>query len=1448
MAPSLRSGVGNQPNVEHSPAIVHPWIVMVDTQLQRNIFQVARHCCGRWIDPVLRVAVAGAAAIALVLLLLGGWFLRELYSREEVEPADTAAMEAVLVLGSSLADEIDRMIQPAVSRGRKLASLPETAEALLSEDPKRLNQLCNDAICQATEIDAVALFNRAGEIVAINTVYSDGRTIPEERVQRIMDVNFSQRDIIAKCVNNESHSEVMEFQRTCDITPAFFDSSGLSVAHSVPIYDRRNVQVGVVSTRIRFERLRSLLSRRSFADGAGQLHFVSDRGEFFDESVNQGAAPPVPVDALATMAAPLASRNATHVIFEREGNLHALFRMTGFRTLEGGGIQAMLTVPASWVRLEAMLSHVLACGLAFSLSLILLTLAFALKVLRDTRRQHQASQQLAIIAQRTSNAVVVTDANRRITWVNEGFTRITGYSLSEVESKSPGEILQFEGTDSEEIERMRAALDSGESFQGELLNRGKDGRVYWIELDIESLRDEAGKLTGFMAIQSDVTERVEASERLRTTSRELLALRAALESHTLLSITDHRGKIVDVNDGFCKISGYTREELIGNDHRMLNSGHHPKSFWVQMWKTIASRKAWHGEVCNRAKDGSLYWVHSTNIPQFDASGKIHRYISLRFDITEKKRLEAERREHAVDLSAIFAAVPGVIFRCRLNPNWTMDWISDGIQELSGHPPSDFVGKHPRTFTSLIHPDDRPAVAEAVHEATSKGQQYNLRYRVIHRDGSIRWVEERGSAVSRDGSKSKSLIGFIVDVTEHHRLEAELRTQKHILESVLESPSTGYWDWRFDEDHVHFSASWLRMIGYEPGELPEDSSTWQKLMHPEDLPRREHLLRQHIESQGQVPYYSKVRYLHKNGNTIWVLCIGQIVEWSVSGAPLRMAGCHIDITDGQEAEERLSLAMKSSNLGLWDWDVGSGETYFSDNFFTMMGYEPGELPSNVDTWKGLCHPDDLAVAVEKLESHFRGESEEYCCEHRVRTKDGSWLWIRDVGEVVERNPDGSPRRMVGVHIDVQQLRTSVTQAQAASQAKSEFLANMSHEIRTPMTAILGYADLLGTDGNFATHPEQATEAIETIRRNADHLLAIINDILDMSKIEAGQMSIERISTDPSQIAVEVASLVQPRALGKNIQLRVCYDTPIPAHVQSDPTRLRQVLFNLVGNAVKFTEIGRVTIHVACNPQERQLRFRVVDTGIGMTPEQREAIARFEAFSQADTSTTRRFGGTGLGLRISNSLAKMLGGQIEVASELGKGSEFSFVIDTGDLQGVKFLTPETFPSLAPSQHAAPPAAETKPLPELLLKNVKILLAEDGPDNQRLISFHLRKAGAEVSIAENGKLALDRVTGSDAASMPDLVLMDMQMPILDGYEATRAIRRAGHQLPIIALTAHAMENDREKCKAAGCDEYLSKPVDRKRLIETCAGFAPARSHEAGDGLAIRGSSWPVSTATNV
>jgi signal transduction histidine kinase/ActR/RegA family two-component response regulator len=390
---------------------------------------------------------------------------------------------------------------------------------------------------------------------------------------------------------------------------------------------------------------------------------------------------------------------------------------------------------------------------------------------------------------------------------------------------------------------------------------------------------------------------------------------------------------------------------------------------------------------------------------------------------------------------------------------------------------------------------------------------------------------------------------------------------------------------------------------------------------------------------------------------------------------------------------------------------------------------------------------------------------------------------------------------------EQLRAEKLRAERAVGARSQFLANMSHEIRTPMTAILGFVDLLGEPDHT---PHEQQEWLRIIRTNGQHLLALINDILDLSRIESGNMPLEWLPCDPSELVDDVVQMLRGRAQAKGLEFGAERRGALPSRMRGDPTRLRQILINLASHAIKFTDRGHVRLRVwmrgARGASDLAIAFDVEDSGIGMTPEQCERV--FQSFTQADDSMSRRYGGTGLGLAISRSLAELMGGELSVHSAPGSGSTFRLLLPTGPLDDVEWID-----SSASALRTAPSA---RPDEEATRLEARVLLAEDSPDNRRLIERLLSRAGVSVDCAEDGAIAKACALAALEAGLPyDVILMDMQMPRLSGYDATRALRSAGYTGAILALTAHATEDAREQCLLAGCDDYVSKPVDRSALL---------------------------------
>ncbi len=388
---------------------------------------------------------------------------------------------------------------------------------------------------------------------------------------------------------------------------------------------------------------------------------------------------------------------------------------------------------------------------------------------------------------------------------------------------------------------------------------------------------------------------------------------------------------------------------------------------------------------------------------------------------------------------------------------------------------------------------------------------------------------------------------------------------------------------------------------------------------------------------------------------------------------------------------------------------------------------------------------------------------------------------------------------------QELRAAREAAEATMRSKTFFLANMTHEIRTPMTAILGYADMMTEE---LLDDATRNEYLAIIRRNGDHLLALINDILDFSKDESNALELEKIPCSPRTIIEDVATLLKPRIISKGLDLDIDLAPDIPIAINSDPTRIKQILMNLASNAAKFTESGSVGIR-AFVEGSRTLQIDITDTGIGIEEDAMERV--FELFQQADDSTNRKYGGTGLGLAISRNLAEALGGGIAVTSKPTQGSTFSVTLD----MGAESERPST---------ATPQEVDSKPdcKSHDLRPHTRVLLAEDGEDNRRLITAILERAGAQVESACNGKIACDMALDAQASKTPyDLILMDMQMPEVDGLEATRLLRSRGYTHPIVALTANIMPSDRSACHNAGCDDFESKPINRKRLLATVNKF---------------------------
>ncbi len=668
----------------------------------------------------------------------------------------------------------------------------------------------------------------------------------------------------------------------------------------------------------------------------------------------------------------------------------------------------------------------------------------------------------------------------------------------------------------------------------------------------------------------------QSEQRAQNSLRELASIKFAIDEHAIIAITDLRGTITHVNEKFCAISQYTKPELIGRNHRLLNSGLHPVEFFQEMYRTIAAGKTWRREICNRAKDGHLYWVDTTIVPFPGPEGKPIEYIAIRTDITERKKAEAAQAESEVRFRQLAENIQDV-FWIVTPDNHQMIYVSPAFESIWGRSCRQLYAD-PTLWLNALHEEDVGRVQQALETKQSLGT-FDEEYRIVRSDGAVRWIRDRAFPI--------------------------------------------------------------------------------------------------CDSHGEV---------------------------------VRIVGVARDIT-----EQRLAM---------------------------------------------------------------------------------------------------------------EEAKRLAAEAQAASKAKSEFLATMSHEIRTPMNGVIGFAGLLLDSPLNETQRQYAT----IIRSSGEALLSVINDILDFSRIEANKLSVERLPFDLAGSITSAASLLRLQAVDKGLSLEVKIDPGFKWRALADPVRLRQVLLNLIGNAVKFTDAGGVTISVgveagtAPRSAPSSVTIRVADTGIGIDEAKQKLL--FQKFSQADSSTTRKYGGTGLGLAISKSLVELMGGVIGMESQPGIGSVFWFTVpviaeEHPSSGGGEGQTPE---SALPPASAVVEAAPVTPW--------RVLVAEDTLPNQKLAEHLLKKLNCAVDLAPDGRRAVELAR----RSVYDMVFMDLHMPEMDGCEATREIRRLenegllpgskpGRRLPIVALTASVLEDDRARCREAGMDGFLTKPISKTALTGSLREFLGAQ-----------------------
>lgn len=944
-------------------------------------------------------------------------------------------------------------------------------------------------------------------------------------------------------------------------------------------------------------------------------------------------------------------------------------------------------------------------------------------------------------------------------------------------------------------------------YEAKFRMRKMDGDWVWVVSRGRVVeRTSTGQPLRMVGTLVDVTAQVRAEQLSKESESRFRALAASAPIGIFK--TDIHGQCVYANDCWQVMWGLKEDESLGD--AWTQAVHADDRTRVnQAWKQFIQEGGEFDEEfrCVMGEDNLRYRRVKAR-PVLSESDDCIGFVGCSEDITSAHEAELAIREQNEWFRQLTGSLPQLTWTCL--PNGPCDYLSRQWVEYTGIPED---GQLLYGWLDQLHPEDRDSTFGLWQEHVESGEPFETQFRIRSANGTYRWFQTRAVPI-------RDLEGTLVKWLGSNTDIQAIRASEERYELAVQGSGAGLWDWDLLTGAVFYSPRFLDLLGYSVEEFPARQESFFDALHPDDRPLVQRQLDAHF-ANPEMPYGLEYRLKTKSGEYRYFLANGAAL-WNNDGKPYRMAGSIVDVTDRVRAEQELKATAEllrefirhtPAAVAILDRDlryIQVSERWMQDyglSDIELIGKSHYEIfPEIPDRWKAV-HQRVLAGATEA------------CTEDRFVRSDGKEDWLQ-----WEVRPWWNSSGEIGGVIFFTQLITERKRAErelidarvvadSANQSKSDFLANMSHEIRTPLTAILGYVELL-SDRNL---PDEIYNSyLGTIALSGKHLLTLINDILDLSKIEAGRMTVERVLFSPIELVNEVLGYFREMAAAKKLRLTARVDGRIPKTVHSDPVRLRQILVNLVGNAIKFTEKGCVGVvlrwqdaHDADSPK---LAFDVCDTGIGLSEEQQ--LVLFQPFIQADSSTTRKFGGTGLGLSVSRRMARLLDGDVSVESVPGQGSRFTATVDAGPMTDVEFISSLESTPEPPADSAAS-----------IQLSGHILLAEDSPLNQRLFSTFLKKAGATVDIAEDGQQAIQKV--SEALNPPDemassqsydLILMDMQMPEIDGCSATIALRAQGFSGPIVALTANARSQDREKCLRAGCNDFLIKPIARAQLLAVC------------------------------